>query len=164
MNSRVNTPCVPGVFRAGQLAVPAKPKPGAVDHPSFVRLLECANAWARKRRQGRVTLTQLASLVGQTPQTITNWRRRGVSSAGAICAAAALDCSATYISEGIGPAFASESPPPVPNFGSRREMTDSDWATLDAVRVLFSPEEQAEFRRKAAELEARMRSIIGPKR
>lgn len=51
-------------------------------------------------------------------------------------------------------------PPPPPDFRDRHLVTDSDWATLNAVKLLMSEEELAELRARAKRFEARARQQI----
>jgi len=43
---------------------------------------------------------------------------------------------------------AREPPPPPPGFVDRHEVSDSDWATLEAVKLLMTDQEIAELRRR----------------
>ncbi|ENV79481.1 MULTISPECIES: LexA family transcriptional regulator [Acinetobacter] len=61
-------------------------------HPSVIRLLEAS---------GR-TQEETAKLIDESPQTITNWKRRGVSKAGALKASSKFNVSANWILTGIG--------------------------------------------------------------
>lgn len=49
--------------------------------------------------------TELANALGQSPQTVTNWAKRGVSLDGAIEAQKALRISATHVLEGDQPVY-----------------------------------------------------------
>ncbi|MGL4588440.1 MAG: LexA family transcriptional regulator [Acinetobacter ursingii] len=61
-------------------------------HPSVVRLLEASGK----------TQEETAKLIDESPQTITNWKRRGVSKAGALKAASKFNVSANWILTGNG--------------------------------------------------------------
>lgn len=61
-------------------------------HPSVIRLLEAS---------GR-TQEETAKLIDESPQTITNWKRRGVSKAGALKASSKFNVSANWILTGFG--------------------------------------------------------------
>ncbi|WP_432442329.1 S24 family peptidase [Acinetobacter pittii] len=61
-------------------------------HPSVLRLLEASGK----------TQEETAKAIDEFPQTITNWKKRGVSKAGALKAAAIFGVSATWILTGEG--------------------------------------------------------------
>lgn len=61
-------------------------------HPSVIRLLEVSGT----------TQEETAKLIDEFPQTITNWKKRGVSKAGALKAAAKFGVSANWILTGEG--------------------------------------------------------------
>ena len=58
---------------------------------SLERLLEAA---------GNISQEELARALDESPQTITNWKKRGVSKAGAIKASAAFGISTNWILSG----------------------------------------------------------------
>lgn len=60
-------------------------------HESFKRLLETSNGLSQE---------EIARRIDESPQTLTNWKRRGVSKAGALKAAAEFGCSANWILNG----------------------------------------------------------------
>ena len=57
-------------------------------HESFERLLEISNGLSQE---------VIARRIDESPQTLTNWKKRGVSKAGALKAAAEFGCSANWI-------------------------------------------------------------------
>ncbi|WEI20090.1 helix-turn-helix transcriptional regulator [Acinetobacter proteolyticus] len=59
-------------------------------HPSVIRLLEASG----------VSQEETAKAIDESPQTITNWKKRGVSKAGALKAAAQFGVSANWILKG----------------------------------------------------------------
>ncbi|RZF53661.1 helix-turn-helix transcriptional regulator [Acinetobacter halotolerans] len=59
-------------------------------HPSVIRLLEASG----------VSQEETAKAIDESPQTITNWKKRGVSKAGALKAAAKYAVSANWILKG----------------------------------------------------------------
>lgn len=59
-------------------------------HPSVIRLLEASG----------VSQEETAKAIDESPQTITNWKKRGVSKAGALKAAAKFGVSANWILKG----------------------------------------------------------------
>lgn len=61
-------------------------------HPTVLRLLEASG----------MTQEETAKAIDEFPQTITNWKKRGVSKAGALKAAATFGVSATWILTGEG--------------------------------------------------------------
>lgn len=75
-----------------------------VMHDSMTRLLECA----KRRTQGvpahlRVLdAADLGRRMDQSPQTITNWKTRGVSERGAIAAERIFGCPAAWVLTGAG--------------------------------------------------------------
>ena len=60
-------------------------------HESFKRLLETSNGLSQE---------EIARRIDESPQTLTNWKKRGVSKAGALKAAAEFGCSANWILNG----------------------------------------------------------------
>lgn len=61
-------------------------------HPTVLRLLEASG----------MTQEETAKAIDEFPQTITNWKKRGVSKQGALKAAATFGVSATWILTGEG--------------------------------------------------------------
>ena len=61
-------------------------------HESFERLLEISNGLSQE---------VIARRIDESPQTLTNWKKRGVSKAGALKAAAEFGCSANWILSGV---------------------------------------------------------------
>lgn len=61
-------------------------------HPSVLRLLEASG----------MTQEETAKAIDEFPQTITNWKKRGISKQGALKAAAIFGVSATWILTGEG--------------------------------------------------------------
>lgn len=62
-------------------------------HPSVIRLLEVS----------KLSQEETAKIIDESPQTITNWKKRGVSKAGALKAAASFGVSANWILNGDDP-------------------------------------------------------------
>lgn len=60
-------------------------------HDSFKRLLEASNGLSQE---------EIARRIDESPQTLTNWKRRGVSRSGALKGAAEFGCSANWILKG----------------------------------------------------------------
>jgi hypothetical protein len=50
--------------------------------------------------------------------------------------------------------------PPPRDFADRREVSDSEWDTLQAVKVLFTPEQMADLRKQAAAAAERVRAVM----
>ena len=61
-------------------------------HESFKRLLEVSNGLSQE---------EIARRIDESPQTLTNWKKRGVSKAGALKAAAEFGCSANWVLSGV---------------------------------------------------------------
>lgn len=74
-------------------------------HISLKRLIDCAISATRGAAHPVATLSDLADQLGESPQTINNWRSRGVSQSGALKAEAVFGCSPRFIREGAGPAM-----------------------------------------------------------
>lgn len=70
-------------------------KPEIAPHDSVIRLLEASG----------LTQEETAKVMDESPQTITNWKKRGVSKAGALKAAASFSVSANWILSGEGEKF-----------------------------------------------------------
>ena len=60
-------------------------------HDSFKRLLEASNGLSQE---------EIARRIDESPQTLTNWKKRGVSKSGALKGAAEFGCSANWILKG----------------------------------------------------------------
>lgn len=67
-------------------------------HPSAQRLYDAAKALMEVEGPSNV-----ARLLGESPQNLTNWENRGVSSKGALKAEALIGCSAMWLATGQGP-------------------------------------------------------------
>lgn len=63
----------------------------------------------------------------------------------------------------VQPARKDHAPPPPPpsNFADRHEVSDSDWATLEAVKLLIPEHELAELRARAGRLREQVLKQIG---
>ena len=68
-------------------------------HESFKRLLEISNGLSQE---------EIARRIDESPQTLTNWKKRGVSKAGALKAAAEFGCSANWILSGVNDSSSSD--------------------------------------------------------
>jgi hypothetical protein len=66
-------------------------------HPSLARLLRCAHDATATASKPIQTLAQLQVRLDVSPQTMNNWKNRGVSKAGAIKAAKEFGCAVTAI-------------------------------------------------------------------
>lgn len=72
-------------------------------HESLKRLLAAAHDATRTRVSPITELSQLQKDMGESPQTINNWKgSRGVSKDGAIKAEQLYGCSVTWIMDGVG--------------------------------------------------------------
>ena len=68
-------------------------------HDSFKRLLEASNNLSQE---------EIARRIDESPQTLTNWKKRGVSKSGSLKAAAEFGCSANWILSGVGDSSSSD--------------------------------------------------------
>lgn len=66
-------------------------------HPTAARLLEAA-----KTLKGAEGPSDVARLLGVSPQQVTNWKSRGVSTEGMLDAQRLIGCSATWLQTGEG--------------------------------------------------------------
>jgi hypothetical protein len=66
-------------------------------HDSCARLYQAA-----KELTGTQGQSAVARLLGETPQTVKNWEKRGVSADGAIAAQKLMGCRASWIRDGEG--------------------------------------------------------------
>lgn len=64
------------------------------------------------REKGVMSKSALAKRLGETEQTITNWKTRGVSKRGLIQAEAEFGVSANWIMAGVGPQYIADSKKP----------------------------------------------------
>ncbi|WP_147282810.1 hypothetical protein [Pseudorhodoferax soli] len=124
-------------------------------HPSFVRLLEAVMAI------GVMNSSMLAAELNESPQTITNWARRGVSKAGALNAQQRYGISATYILTGEGPPLPSQSDQEVDPVLVRRYATPS----IDkALAVIAAAAERATESERASIAGLLRELVMDPKR
>lgn len=90
---RVNEACINNAFSGATMT--------AMDavHPSAMRLLACAQSATASDRPARRVLdfASLGARMGVSKQTITNWKRRGVSREGALTAERLFACSPAHI-------------------------------------------------------------------
>lgn len=75
-------------------------------HPTMKRLLEAANDL-----QNIASSTALAVFIGESDQTTTNWKARGVPRAKHIALASRIGCRPEWLANGLGPMRASAAPP-----------------------------------------------------
>lgn len=136
-------------------------------HPSVIRLLDHAKEVTADSREPVATFAALGRRLGVSSAVMTNWKARGISKEGALAAEVSLGCSATWVLEGKGPSRSGAhlgpmtveatgriSPPPPaspPDFSDRREVSDSDWATLTAVKTLYTHDEIEDMKTRAME-------------
>lgn len=80
-------------------------------HESVKRLLEYARQVTQFDQQPVIDFAGLGRRMGVSRQTLTNWKRRGVSKEGALQAEAAFGCSAQWILTGESDAHASTAQP-----------------------------------------------------
>lgn len=146
--------------------MPKKSPADQPDHPSFTRLFHCAREITANTDYPVATHADLAVRMQASPQTINNWRVRGVSKEGALAAQAEFACSAHWILTAEGSQTTALAPPPTPprDFSDRHVVTDSEWDTLKAVQVMLGEERIAEIRRQYAEASKRIREQLEPKK
>jgi transcriptional regulator with XRE-family HTH domain len=125
----------------------------------FGRRLKTARAHAR------LTQKQLAALAGISQGTVSELETKGHGSTNLVQIAAACQVDIHWLATGDGdmvapvaaqalPSYHSAPPPPAPprDFRDRREVSDSDWQTLQDLKWLPYEEREAlvsELRRKA---------------
>jgi len=89
-------------------------------HPSMARLLEAAAL------RGVDGPSDLALKMGESSQTIGNWRRRGVSQAGALNASQRMGCAVEWVLKGRGSSALRDPTPAIPtSINSRASLSDS---------------------------------------
>lgn len=142
--------------------MPKKSPAEKPDHPSFTRLLQFAREITARKPGAVATPTDLAVALQVSPQTVNNWRRRGVSKEGALAAQGEFGCSAHWILTDEGnraAAMVPAPPPPAPprDFSDRHVVTESEWDTLQAVQVMLGEERISDIRRQYAEANKRIR-------
>jgi hypothetical protein len=94
---RVTTPCLAAFqYRMADI------------HESAQRLTDALSAFDPS---AEVNPTYVARVLNESPQTVTNWRNRGVSEAGAINAQRLFGVSCTWILDGLEPMLVSQSQP-----------------------------------------------------
>lgn len=79
-------------------------------HITVKRLMDCAIEATKGTSKPVSNFSDLADHLGESPQTINNWKSRGVSQSGALKAEAVFGCSPRYVRDGVGNAFASDQP------------------------------------------------------
>jgi hypothetical protein len=67
-------------------------------HPTMTRLYEAA-----AQLRDATTLTEVAALLGESPQTVKNWEDRGMSAAAMIKAEEEIGCRAVWLKSGNAP-------------------------------------------------------------
>ncbi|MBT9495347.1 MAG: S24 family peptidase [Paucibacter sp.] len=80
-------------------------------HDSVLRLLACARIVSRNIKKPITDTGKLAESLGVSSATMTNWKSRGVSKAGALKAETEIGCRPAFILEGQGDPFSSGMPP-----------------------------------------------------
>lgn len=133
-------------------------------HASFERLLRAAAAHERVTEED-VTDTALAEWLEETPQTVFNWKKRGVSLPGARKAEKAFGCTVTHILDGT-PMF-----PPVPDYSVAEAMIVlakhlhspstllTEAAEKSLAQVAKHPDDVEKVREAAAVLEATIAAV-----
>ena len=66
-------------------------------HPTMARLYEAASTL-----RGIAGQSNLADALNESPQTLNNWERRGISKRGALAAAQVIGCNPQWIISGAG--------------------------------------------------------------
>jgi hypothetical protein len=92
-----NVPCNNAVFTLGTIRDMEDDDQDAGMHPSTQRLYAAAKAITST--EGK---SNLARLLNESPQTVTNWRSRGVSESGALKAQERIGCDALWVLNGTG--------------------------------------------------------------
>lgn len=69
-------------------------------HPTFMRLADALKL--AKNADHHLTMKEIAELMSESAQTVTNWKTRGVSQAGIVNANAKFGIQARYIDRGVG--------------------------------------------------------------
>lgn len=130
-----------------------------IPHASFARLLTAAAA-NKRVQEDKVTDTELADWLDESPQTIFNWKKRGVSLPGARKAEQAFGCTVTHVLDGT-PMF-----PPVPDYSVAEAMIVlakhlhspstllTEAAEKSLAQVAKHPDDVEKVREAAAVLEA----------
>ena len=66
-------------------------------HPTMERLYEAASTL-----RGIAGQSNLADALNESPQTLNNWERRGISKRGALAAAQVIGCNPQWVISGLG--------------------------------------------------------------
>lgn len=130
------------------------------DSATFTSVNSIAQRLKEAREAAGLSQAQLAAAAGVSAGTIGNieagTRQRPQE---LLAIAAAVKVNAEWLKSGRGPRAAPDpGAPPAPprDFNdSGRKMDDSDWGLLDAVRLVFTLEEQADIRARAKQFEER---------
>lgn len=114
----------------------------------------------RDRHQLPGTWADMARVLKCTDQVVNNWKRRGVPPKHHAAIATAFGWTLDRLVSGADRLQTQQSSPaapppaPPPNFADRHDISDSDFATLQAVKGVLSEAELAEIRaRYVRELE-----------
>jgi hypothetical protein len=108
--------------------------------------------------------TLLASALAESPQTITNWARRGVSKAGALAAQQRFGISATWIISGQGSPKASASTHLEAEASSRSPTAPIRPSLSDALRVVADAAARSGASERASAAGLLRELVIDPKR
>lgn len=88
----VNAVCINAVFSA----------PESRMHESMSRLLDCAKKATKEKRNAIHDFRGLGAWMGESAQTVNNWKSRGLSKEGALKAASLFNCNANWLLDGQG--------------------------------------------------------------
>jgi transcriptional regulator with XRE-family HTH domain len=106
------------------------------------------------KQRSRGWQAEVARRVGVSPPTVSDWisgKIKKIEWAHAVKVADLYGFNAIWVASGEGPMRASEPPPPPNGFADRHEVSESDWALLQSVKMLPAKEVEA-IRARAKEI------------
>ena len=134
-------------------------------HQAVLKLTEeqallAANLAAALSQPGGPRPVQVAERCGVSEQAVSNWKRTGKISKENL--AVVSEMTGWSVRRLLTGADDLPHAPPIPprDFADRREVSDSEWDTLQAVKVLFTPEQMADLRKQAAAAAERVRAVM----
>lgn len=119
------------------------------------------NFTAALDERGAPTPGQIAEACGITEQAVSNWKRTGkITKENLRIVSAMTKWSVHRLLTGEK----DPPPPPASNFADRHEVSQSDWALLQDLKTVFSPDELKAIQDKAHAAQERAMALIAARK